>query len=1124
MRVFRPSRLISACSLAAAALLLACATLSAAAQTFQITSAVFTDSNSIRSSFVPAGSNGATLLLTGTLPTDATQSQAPVLACFFTGFGSTAGIQPSLPTSATTEPLTVPASTIETVPQSSFTAANNFQITARVYFVASGGVCDGTVDTRLSNQFPIAVRAPSLLAYTGPTSIPQTNTSSQSTPQRLTLPVRGLLSDTQTNGTQATVTFGSFGSPAASLLGSSSISIPIPATFASSTPGTTAALSLCTTPPAGNAVCTASPITLTVAVLGTATSTTLADPNPVLASAQATLSAQFVPPAGTPGAPAGLVTLSTDGTALPATRLVLDRTATFTTQTTSVTTPTVATPTLSPMAGNYTSAQTITLADVTPGASLFFTQDGSTPTASSTPYTAPFSINTSQTIQAIATLSGLANSAVASAAYTITLRPASQLAFAVQPANASIGGVLTPAVQVAVEDSTGAVVTSATNAVTLILRANPGEATLGGTLTQNAVNGIATFPDLTLNQVATGYTLNASSPSLTSAVSSAFNITPAALTVTVQSALVGIASTLNGTVSIGRAAPAGGVGVTLSSDTPANVTVAPTNLTIAQGQTSGAFTYTGVASGPATLSASATNYLTGTTLVTGTSAQVSLSLIPPVAPGQSVSLALSLATAAPPGGTTVTFTSSNPSIATVSASLFVPAGQQTAATNPQVTGILIGSTVITANAPGYAPAMRTAKVTVTPSINPSTTAINLSTSTNTTLNITAPAPAGGITFTLSSDDPTTVTVPTSVTIIQGSTSVSLPITGVQAGNTIIRADSPGVVEATGAVSVYSAINGGSLTTGYDMEVSSGFYLPVAPPNPTTVTVTSNNPAIAVLSTSASVAGQTTLTFPNTTSNYFGTIYVQGLSIGTTTLTLSAPGYQNGTTTITVDPSGFVYYGTPSFSTTSFSTPTNNGLYPVPLDPTTLNVVGFFAYTINPNSAPISIPVTSSDTTVGRIVTSPVVFKPGDTGETISFQPVGPGTANLTAGPPPAGFATSAQYEQIVATVTAPAVTPPNILTGVNLQNGSGIYLPVSPPTPVDVTVTLVSPGARFVSLSNTATAAGTSTLTYTAVSGQYIGNLYADGTVAGTATYTISAPGYTTGTGTITVDPSGFAF
>src|SRR5205085_8162694 len=53
---------------------------------------------------------------------------------------------------------------------------------------------------------------------------------------------------------------------------------------------------------------------------------------------------------------------------------------------------------------------------------------------------------------------------------------------------------------------------------------------LGGTVTANAINGIATFNTLTLNAAANGYTLIATSTGLTQATSSAFNVTGGAAT------------------------------------------------------------------------------------------------------------------------------------------------------------------------------------------------------------------------------------------------------------------------------------------------------------------------------------------------------------------------------------------------------------------------------------------------------------------------------------------------------------------------------------------------------------------------------------------------------------------
>ena len=82
--------------------------------------------------------------------------------------------------------------------------------------------------------------------------------------------------------------------------------------------------------------------------------------------------------------------------------------------------PVAATPTFSPVAGTYATAQTVTISDTTNGATIYYTTNGTTPTTASTKYTAPIAVNTNQTVQAIAVATGFAQSAVGSAAYTIT--------------------------------------------------------------------------------------------------------------------------------------------------------------------------------------------------------------------------------------------------------------------------------------------------------------------------------------------------------------------------------------------------------------------------------------------------------------------------------------------------------------------------------------------------------------------------------------------------------------------------------------------------------------------------------------------------------------------------------
>jgi hypothetical protein len=1104
------------------------ATETQAQSTFTITSA--TDGTSAA---IPAGANGAVLNLAGTLPSAQQISNGTILACFYTGNGSVSALPLTAPTATTPEQLSVPASLIQAIPQSSFTATNGYSVTAFVYFAnTDAGLCNGFSDSQLTNEYPVSIVAPSLGTYTGPVSVPQTNPSTnlQAAPLSLNIPASGFLASANTTGA-TTVTFGSFGSVTLAIppTATSSINVPVPSAFSSSPVGTTASLSICNTlTGVDSPVCTSPTpaITLTVTALAASTGTITATPNPVLISGKTVLTAQFTKAAnaGTAanlGAPSGTVSFTAPGATIASAPLVLDTTATFTSQTTTLTSPVAPTPIITPAAGSYTGAQSITITDSLTNAAIYYTQDGTTPTASSTLYTGPFSITASETVEAIAVVPGYLNSAVASAAYTITILPATQLAFTVQPSDTLLNTAISPAVQVALKDVNGTVVVNSTAAVSLALYSDPGNTSLGGTTTVNAVNGIATFPDLTVGVLGTGYSLQAHSGSLIPSTSQPFNVTPPAITLAVQSELVGINSTLNGTITLGAPAPAGGLVVTLTSGTPANVTVAPATITIAAGGTTGAFTYTGVAAGNSTLSASATGYTTGTVATTATAAQVSLGMIPNVAPAQMQSLALSLPTAAPPGGTTVTFTIANPNIATVTATSFIPAGAQTPAANPQVTGVLIGTTTVTASAPGYAPASRPVVVTVTAAFSPGTTNINLATATNTSLTISAPAPPGGITFTLSSDNPSIATVPSSITVVAGATSVPIAITGISAGSTTIRADSAGITEATGTVNVDSVIGNSTFITGYDLEEDTNLYLPVSPSVPTTVTVTVSDPTVAVISTSNTVAGQTTLTFPNTTSSYIGTIAVQGLKVGTTTITVSAPGYNAGTITVTVNPSGFVING----YQLAFSTTTYSGVYSLNVFPAILNsnLSYYTTSTLNPQSATISLPVTSSSPAIGT-VTSPLVFPPHNTEQNISFQPVAAGTTNITLGTPPTGFSVGADHQQSVATVTTPVIVVNPYITAQKLQGSVNLYLPEPPPSAVTVTVTSSDPTKATISASDTV--AGTGTLTYSVAAGQtFIGTIWYQGQALGNSTITVSADGgYTSGSNTVTVYPSGFYY
>jgi hypothetical protein len=103
-----------------------------------------------------------------------------------------------------------------------------------------------------------------------------------------------------------------------------------------------------------------------------------------------------------------------------------------------------------------------------------------------------------------------------------------KLGFTLQPIATTAGAPIGPPVAVAIEDAAGNTVTSATDVVTVALGANPGGGTLTGTTSAAAVNGVATFSDLSINRAGSGYALTAYAlrTSLSAATSAHFDITP----------------------------------------------------------------------------------------------------------------------------------------------------------------------------------------------------------------------------------------------------------------------------------------------------------------------------------------------------------------------------------------------------------------------------------------------------------------------------------------------------------------------------------------------------------------------------------------------------------------------
>ena len=267
----------------------------------------------------------------------------------------------------------------------------------------------------------------------------------------------------------------------------------------------------------------------------TATTTSVtSSANPQVQGSAVTFSATVAPASGSI-VPTGTVAFSVDGTTASTVTLNASGVATYSTSTLSGTshtivavyngsatyltststaltqtiTPPAATPTFSVAAGTYITTQSVTLADTTPGATIYYTTNGTTPTVSSTVYSGAISVSATETVEAIAVATGYTTSATASAKYTIT-PPAATPTFSV-----AAGTYITTQSVTLADTTTGATIYYTTNGATPTTSSTKYTAAISVSATET-IKAIA---------VATNYSTSATA-------SAAYTITPPAATPT----------------------------------------------------------------------------------------------------------------------------------------------------------------------------------------------------------------------------------------------------------------------------------------------------------------------------------------------------------------------------------------------------------------------------------------------------------------------------------------------------------------------------------------------------------------------------------------------------------------
>ncbi|MGC2581631.1 MAG: FG-GAP-like repeat-containing protein [Acidobacteriaceae bacterium] len=245
-----------------------------------------------------------------------------------------------------------------------------------------------------------------------------------------------------------------------------------------------------------------------------------------------------------------------------------------------------AVPFFSLLVGNYPASQPVSITDATPGAVIYYTSDGSTPTTNSMLYSSPFTVSSSVELKAIDAPIGCTQSAVSEVIYNIAAAPALSL---------SAGGAGSTSATVTITDTTpGAVIYYTTDGSAPSTSSTTYTAPI--TVTQSTtVNAFATAADY-INSPVAALTVAAGPafvPSGASGSDAAITVSPGATTGNTSTISVVGTNGFSGTVKLSCS-----ISPTAASD-PATCSLSPASVTLS-GNTAQTSTLTVTTTGAAT--------------------------------------------------------------------------------------------------------------------------------------------------------------------------------------------------------------------------------------------------------------------------------------------------------------------------------------------------------------------------------------------------------------------------------------------------------------------------------------------------------------------------------------------
>jgi hypothetical protein len=199
--------------------------------------------------------------------------------------------------------------------------------------------------------------------------------------------------------------------------------------------------------------------------------------------------------------------------------------------------------------------------------------------------------------------------------------------------------------------------------------------------------------------------------------------------------------------------------------------------------------------------------------------------IPGVGIGLSTTIQVALTSPAGPGGVVVTVSSDAPGTVSIGGGGTVSIPQSQSSGTIQINGLSIGTTTVRGNAPGFIEGtlsvdVQNRNIAVPPTLN-----VPYGQTASLPIQLPAPAPAGGVTFTVGTSDATRVDVLTpSVTIAAGGQTANATLSGVLPGPATISVTNPSYITGTSAVTTAASLN--IVQTGAILNASFGVQLDI----------------------------------------------------------------------------------------------------------------------------------------------------------------------------------------------------------------------------------------------------------------------------------------------------------